>query len=247
MNRIAPYPDMARCIECIMTSKFQVAGWIVLISAGLIFAYAMFSKVDRERMPDSSRQNNQATSGQPDGALSRMGNSWGASPFSGTTNSESLAAEVAAARHEKMKRLGYETPAKYYEMTLAQLEELAKNGDVHAMIQLAEQYHSEQDYIRNTPGFDRSRNPRDIAMENLEKAIRAGYTQAASVAAIQKVEDNNLVDAYAWHLLAQRLNEHTNDKLYETDATFAKMSPMDKAEARGRLDVLRQRLIAETN
>jgi len=227
-----------------MTIKFHPFGWVVLIFAGLIFVYCTFFKDDLEPAPDSPQQNSQVVAGQPEGQPAGMSNgaSWDASPFSATAKPEAVAAELAAMRYKKMKMLGYQTPAKYYQMSLGELKALAKNNDPYAMVQLAEQYFSEYEYIKNDPSVDKSRKPREIAMENIENAVRVGYTHAATVAAIQMAGEKNLIEAYAWHMFAQSFNDHSNDKLYEQEATFAKMTPMDKAEARGRMEAINQRI-----
>jgi hypothetical protein len=232
-----------------MIRKFHPFAWIVPISAGLIFVYCVFFKDDPQHVPDSPEQNSQIVAGRQEGKPTGMstGASWGASPFSGTVKPETVAAELAAMRYEKMKRLGYQTPAKYYQMSLSELKALAKNNDPYAMLQLAEQYFSEYEYIKNDPNVDKSRKPREIAMENIENAVRVGYTHAAAVAAIQMAGEKDLIEAYAWHMFAQNLNDHSNDKLYEQDATFAKMTPMDKAEARGRTDAINLRIYPITH
>jgi len=218
--------------------------WIFPISASLIFVYCVFFKDDLQPAPDGQQQDSRVSVGQPQGNLAGMstGTSWGASPFTATAKPETVAAELAAMRFEKMKRLGYQTPAKYYEMSLGELKALAKNNDPYAMLQLAEQYFSEYDFIKGDPGVDKSREPREIAMENIENAVRVGYTHAATVAAIQMAGENDLIEAYAWHMFAQSFNDHSNDKSFEHDATFAKMTSIDKAEARGRMDAINQRI-----
>lgn len=235
---------MTRFAQYNMIRKFHQFGWIVPISAGLIFIYCVFSNDGLQQTPDSLQQNNRVLSGKPERkpvAIS-TGTSWDASPFSVTAAPETVAAELAAMRYEKMKRLGYQTPAKYYQMSLGELKALAKNKDPYAMLQLAEQYFSEYDYIKGDPHVDKSRKPREIAMENIENAMRVGYTHAAAVAATQMAGEKDLIEAYAWHMLAQSFNDHSHDKLYEQDATFSKMTPMEKAEARGRMEALDQRI-----
>ena len=227
-----------------MIKKISKSGWIVSISAGLIFIYCVFSNDDPQRVPDSPQQNNRVLAGQPEEKPTAMltGTLWGASPFSATAAPEAVAAELAAMRYDKMKRLGYPTPEKYYQMSLGELKALAKDHDPYAMLQLAEQYFSEYDYIKGDPDVDKSRKPREIAMENIENAMRVGYTHAASVAAIQMAGEKDLIEAYAWHIFAQSFNDHSNDKLYEQNATFSKLTPMEKAEARGRMDSISQRV-----
>jgi hypothetical protein len=235
---------VARLAQYNMIRKFHPSWWIVPISAGLIFVYCVFFKDDPQRASDSPQQNSRVLAGQPEGKPAGMsaGASWGESPFSATAKPEAVAAALAAMRYEKMKRLGYQTPAMYYQMSLGQLKALAKNNDPYAMLQLAEQYFSEYDYIKGDPDVDKSRKPREIAMENIEHAARVGHTHAAEVAAIQMVEQNDLIEAYAWHMFAQSFNDHSNDNLYKQDGTFAKMTPMEKAEARGRMDAINQRI-----
>lgn len=235
---------MARFAQYNMIRKFHPSGWIVPISACLIFVYCVFFKDDSHHAADNPQQNSQVLTEQPEGKPAGMytGVSWGASPFSTTATPETVTTELAAMRYEKMKRLGYQTPAKYYQMNLSELNALAKNNDPYAMLQLAEQYFSEYDYIKGDPGVDKSRKPREIAMENIENAVRVGYTHAAAVAAIQMAGEKDLIEAYAWHMFAQNFNDHLNDKLYEQYATFEKMTPMEKAEARGRMDAINQRI-----
>jgi hypothetical protein len=230
-----------------MIRIYRPPGWILAIAAGLLVAYCMFFKDGPQPNPEHAEQKSHVVAEQAGASPSRLSaaSSWGASPFTGTATAEDITAQLATMRYDKMKKLGYETPAKYYQMNLTQLEGLAKQGDAYAMLQLAEQYYSESDYIKNDPAYDRSRKPREIGMEHFEDAIRAGYTHAASVIAMQMAGENRTIDAYAWRLLSDRFNDHANDKTYEQYAVFDKMTAMDKAEARGKLDTILQRYEAE--
>jgi hypothetical protein len=232
-----------------MIRIYRSYSWILLISAGLFFAYHIFFKDDPQPKSHHAEQHNRAVAEQVAGSLSKIstGASWGASPFTGTASAKEIAAEVAAMRYEKMKKLGYETPAKYYDMNLVQLRELSKKGDAYAMIQLAEQYYSETDYIKNDPNFDKSRKPQDIALGYFEDAMRAGYTHAASIVSMEMAGENKPVDAYAWRMLSDRFNDHANDTIYNSYVSFDKMSDMDKAEARGKLDAIWHRFEAGRN
>lgn len=227
-----------------MMRESRAYGWMFLVLLGFLLACRLWIGGEHRDDPGAVQVQRQAPAEKsPENpAPVHGGRAWGPSPF--TVAAQVDRAAVARMRHEKMKALGYETPDKYYQMSLAQLQALAQEGDPYAMLQLAEQYYSEVEFIKGDPGFERDAKPKDVAMKYFEGAFLSGYVRVSAVVSMQMAAENKLVDAYAWQLLAQRYNDHTNDKVYGQYGTFATMSAMDKAAAQAKFDAMWQRILA---
>lgn len=210
------------------------------------FSYPLYAELSAKRLKLFSRGGESIESIDTKKIEGEIKGAWGASPFSNVT-SASVKDELAATRRQKMKALGYATPDQYYMMSLGQLEALAKKGDAYAMAQLGEQYYSEVEFIKNDKDFDRNENAKKAALNYFEGAFLAGYTHLASVISLKMIEENNLIDAYAWNLVSKSFNDHANDALYEKYSPFANMTEMQKAAAQAKFDAIWQRLVERGN
>lgn len=151
-----------------------------------------------------------------------------ASPFgagAAVVGAERLAPHVLA-RQERMTRLAYATPERYYRMGLAQLQALAGKGDADAMLQLAEQYREAGAALASDPAYPRGAERDALANGYLESALNAGRSRAAALLARRFLDENRLIDAYAWHLMAQRTG---GGDLFEAGADpFASLGEAEK-------------------
>jgi hypothetical protein len=138
------------------------------------------------------------------------------------------AAEPWATRRHKMESRHYGTPPEYYGMSLVALNELAKHGDVFALLQLGEQYASESMELRRQPGFDTSEEAKTLAKRYFTDALAHGHLGAASVLSRMALEENNPVDAYAWNLLSTRLQDQAGAEWFRKSPAFANLSEQQK-------------------
>lgn len=128
-----------------------------------------------------------------------------------------------ALRRKKMAGSHYATPHEYDSMSLKTLKELAKKGDVFAMLQLGEQFYSEGAELRSNPEYETVDN-KLVAKQYFADAVAAGHIHIADILVAKYVEENNLVDAYAWHLLSKRFKDVGIDELYRRDSIYAGLS-----------------------
>lgn len=138
---------------------------------------------------------------------------WAISPFGKGAPVIKDAQLRAAERRLTMEKNGYGTPLHYYEMPVKQLKDLAKNKDVFALLQLSEQYWSENLALEQDPDYDFGRYHKDVANEYLAEAVAAGHIHAAIILAARFGSDHNPSEAYVWTLVAGRLGELSGDAL----------------------------------
>lgn len=134
-------------------------------------------------------------------------------------------------RQKKMQALMTASPPHYYTMKLLELRELARKGDAHAMMQLAEQYISEDARLRSDPGYPVGENTRELAKQYLSDAFLAGRIRAAALLSKQLFDENQVGEAYAWRLVSERFGDAVNP-LWERDTNqYASMSDNEKNAA----------------
>ncbi|MDC8759569.1 hypothetical protein [Janthinobacterium fluminis] len=110
-------------------------------------------------------------------------------------------------RRKKMETLGYATPPDYEQMGVKTLAALVEKGDIYAMLQLGERYYSESDTLAREPGYRTDASPQQIGKQYLEDATLAGHNHVAVILAQKYLDEGKPVDAYAWALLAEKLND----------------------------------------
>lgn len=132
-------------------------------------------------------------------------------------------------RREHMLAMGINTPDAYYAMSLHELRQRAASKDVMAMLQLAVQYGAETSDLEGEAGYDPAIDPRTEQKKYLVSAVNAGHIRSAAVLARLYSQENNAVDAYAWHLLAERLGDSSGSTWARE--TFARVSQAHRQAA----------------
>lgn len=207
-----------------MINKFLLGGACVAIAAVLVMNGAS------DAQPDASGKT-PAADGVP-GAIAQVAAqpaegqaSWSKSPFAkGAPAAQASQATRIEQRKERMKAKGIDTPPEYDTMDLKTLHSQAKRGDLFAMLQLAEQYAEEADALESDPAFDVKQSPNALSKKYLADAMAAGHNHSAAVLAKKHAEEHNPVDAYAWHMLSERLGDTSNTTLFRQSNTFGNLS-----------------------
>lgn len=173
--------------------------------------YKFDSDVPKARDPDAVNVELQADAQAQISVPVQMGatsKTWGSSPFDAHGGIALIdRVKLISDRKARMKKLGYETPEIYYSMSLKKLRALAKTGDMFALAQLGEQYFSESDVLELDPDYDFSVSPRGEAKKYLTLAINAGHVRVAAVLAKQYAAEGQMVEAYAWNILAEKVGD----------------------------------------
>ena len=139
-------------------------------------------------------------------------------------------------RREHMLAMGINTPDAYYVMSLHELRERAEKKDVMALLQLAVQYGAETSDLEGEAGYDPAIDPRKEQKKYLIAAVNAGHIHSAAILARLYAQENNAVDAYAWHLLAERLGDSSGSTWGRE--TFARLSYASRQAAEKRAQEL---------
>jgi hypothetical protein len=157
--------------------------------------------------------------------------SWLGSPFgNGLPAKERVAAKPqhVLARQKKMESLGYGSPPAYYDMSLNTLKALAKKGDGDAMLQLAEQYSEEANFLASDPDYPKGEDLKMLAKQYLVDAVNAGYSRAAAILSKKHFEENNPVEAYAWKMMSEKLGDGNNSVWGKETNQFASLTEEQK-------------------
>ncbi|WP_312547966.1 hypothetical protein [Massilia sp.] len=164
-------------------------------------------------------------------SFTQPASAWPGSPFGEASSVPPPSQQVQAhvlARQRKMTEGGYGSPPEYYEMDLKTLQMLAKNGDGDAMLQLAEQYYEEASRLCTDPAFPSSGDTRQLAKQYLADAVGAGFSRAATLLSKRHLEENNLVDAYVWRLVSERIGDDKNPLWGQAINRFDHLSAEEK-------------------
>jgi hypothetical protein len=178
------------------------------------------------------------------------GSSWPGSPFG---SGQVAAAETPhrpayiIARQKKMESLGYGSPPEYYEMDLKTLKRLAKQQDVFALLQLAEQYYNEERRLSSDPEFPKNEDPKQLAKQYLANAAGAGHSRAAAILARHYFDENDQVNAYAWRLVSEQIGDGSNPVWGPDTNQFAGLSDAQIKLARARFDGIWSAMIIARN
>lgn len=220
------------------------------------------SAADQTGNAASSAQ--QATS-QPSNklALAKPGGSdWGNSPFAlGTPASDAgsgangnganpalaspepeVISAAEAARRQKMEKLGYMLPPDYYRKDLASLKKLAQSGDGFAMMHLGERYYFELNGQPQNPDYDARLDYRELARQEFMASLVAGKVRPAGIISELYLQEHNVVDAYAWHLLSDKLGDSISAEWFRRTRDYQNLTDNDKQLAQVRLNEIQQRL-----
>jgi hypothetical protein len=177
---------------------------------------------------------------------------FGAGAFgAGASNPSNLAANAPepeivppeeAARRVKMRKLGYMVPTEYYQKDLATLRQMAKNGDAYAMVHLGEKYYFELNGNQQNPEFDPKLDYGQAARQAFSEALAAGNIRSAAIIAETYLQENNKVDAYAWHLISEQLGDSISAEWFKTTKAYTSLTPEEKQQARNKMPDLVQNL-----
>ncbi len=252
--------------------KFKLLAGLMLGVAGLLWLVydkndAATSK-DVSASSAAAKRGDEAYLNQQAGANARLAvaptnaASWGSSPFAlGTpgadaSNANPTAASAAsvtapepeiisaaeAARRQKMEKLGYMLPPDYYRKDLASLKKLAKTGDGFAMMHLGERYYFELNGQPQHPDYDAKLDYRDLARQEFMASLVAGKVRPAGIISELYLQEHNVVDAYAWHLLSDKLGDSISAEWFKRTRDYQALTENDKQLAQARLAEIQNRL-----
>lgn len=172
-------------------------------------------------------------------ALQARGDSVWRSPFAkGEPPPPRSLAERMRERKTVMQALGLRTSDDYYTMSLKELQQRAEMKDVLAMLQLAVQFGTESADLERDADYDFAVDPKTEQKKYLAAALNAGHAHSAALLATLYWQDNQLVDAYAWNLLAQRVNDSSGEEW--SRGAFAGLTPDQRQAAEKKADAFMQ-------
>ncbi len=154
-----------------------------------------------------------------------------------TPEKEVISAEEAA-RRKKMEALGYMVPPSYYNKSLATLREMARRGDAYALVHLGEKYYFELNGQKSNPDFDPAMNYPAAARNAFSEALAVGNIRSAGIISELYLQENNVVDAYAWHLLSKRLGDSISAEWFEKTTAYASLNEQQKQQALAKIQNL---------
>ncbi|MDW5416105.1 hypothetical protein R6242_05915 [Iodobacter sp. CM08] len=143
-----------------------------------------------------------------------------------------------AARRKKMEALGYMVPADYLTKDLQSLKKMAKAGDAYAMVHLGEKYYFELNKNPENPDYDPQTDYANQAKSTFKDALVAGNIRSAAIISELYLQENNLVDAYAWHLISDRLGDSISADWFRSTKVYTEASEQLKQAAKAKLPVL---------
>jgi hypothetical protein len=139
--------------------------------------------------------------------------------------------EQEAARRKKMTQLGYDIPPDYYTKNLDTLKKLAHKGDAWAMVHLGEKYYFELNGQKNNLEYDTKANYPALAKESFTQALAAGNIRSAGILSELYLQERNMVDAYAWHLLSKRLDDNISAEWFQKTQAYNRLTEIQKQQA----------------
>ncbi|MDC8756401.1 hypothetical protein [Janthinobacterium fluminis] len=157
----------------------------------------------------------------------------GAAPAAGQPEKEVISA-AEAARRQKMAALGYMVPPDYYSKDLKTLRMLAKGGDAYAMVHLGEKYYFELNGNKANPEYDSGTDYALAAKQSFKEALAAGNIRSAGIIAELYLQENNLAEAYAWHLVSERMGDSISADWFRSTKAAQQASDGLKREAGAR-------------
>jgi hypothetical protein len=167
----------------------------------------------------------------------------GGNPGAGAASAEAPK-ETAAERQRKLalRKLGYQIDARYYRMSLTQLRELAKQGNVQALTHLAERYLFQLDGHPSEPDYEAGFSYREEAREALQQAYALGNMHAAAMISESYLLERQPQEAAAWNLVARRSGDALSADWFLKTKDYQALTDQQKAAAGQRADQLMQAL-----
>ena len=154
-----------------------------------------------------------------------------------TPEKEVISAKEAALR-KKMEALGYMVPPSYYAKNLTTLREMGRQGDAFALVHLGEKYYFELNGQKNNPEFDPAMDYPAAAKKSFSEALAVGNIRSAGIISELYLQENNPVDAYAWHLLSKRLGDNISAEWFEKTNVHASLNEQQKQLALAKIPEL---------
>ena len=112
-----------------------------------------------------------------------------------------------AARRQKMEALGYMVPTDYYGKDVKTLRAMARRGDAFAMVHLGEKYYFELNGNKSNPDYDSKTDYPSAAKQSFKEALAAGNIRSAGIISELYLQENNVVEAYAWHIVSEQMGD----------------------------------------
>ncbi|WP_158021086.1 hypothetical protein, partial [Chromobacterium sphagni] len=152
--------------------------------------------------------------------------------------------ETAAERQRKqqLRKLGYQIDARYYQMPLSQLRELAKQGNVQALTHLAERYLFQLDGHPREPDYEAGFSYREEARAVLQQAYALGNMHAAAMISESYLLEKQPQEAAAWNLVARRSGDTLSADWFLKTKDYQALTDQQKAGAAQQADRLMQSL-----
>jgi hypothetical protein len=213
----------------------------VAIALASIIAFVLWPHAQPNTAPAEVQA--EAASAQSRASTVFQGNSWGSSPFAlGAQHTATDQTEMIKQRRKVMTAGGYQTPERYFSMSVKELRQLASVGDVSAMLQLGERHWSESASADHDPELDVEGISRDVATRYFIRALQGGAAMVTTVMAKRTYGNGDIVEAAAWDRLARRYGQHQNNQAVDTARTFTGMSAQQSAAAESRAKQIAQQI-----
>ncbi|WMW81036.1 hypothetical protein RF679_01845 [Undibacterium cyanobacteriorum] len=150
------------------------------------------------------------------------------------------AAELA--RRQKLQNLGYMVPTDYYTKDLKTLRQLAKAGDAYAMVHLGEKYAFELNGQTSNPEFEQGVDYAKAAKQSFKDALVAGNIRSAGIIAELYFQEQNVTEAYAWHLVSDQLGDDISANWFKRTEMAQQASAQVKQAAQTRANQIMSEL-----
>jgi hypothetical protein len=134
-----------------------------------------------------------------------------------------------------MSKDGIMMPEKYFKMSVQELTDLGRGGDIAASIQLAERYWNEADTMQSEPGTDFSEPPRAVALRYYMLAVQGGAGNIPEIVANRLYQSGgDLTDAAAWDMVSSRFGTMIGGRYSGKSRSFSSLTyeQMSAADAR---------------
>lgn len=156
----------------------------------------------------------------------------------GDINAAKEESALIAKRRKKMMSKGYGTPEKYDEMSLLTLKDLAAQGDIYAMLQVGERLNSEDGSLTqaNRKSKEGTIDPKIISKQYFTDALNSGHLGVTAVVIEQNLAEGDLVEAYAWQLVSEKLGVNKDNIL--TKHAFSNLPQEDQVKSRSRAELI---------
>lgn len=153
----------------------------------------------------------------------------------GPTPDKEVISEAEAARRKKMTQLGYDIPPDYYTKNISTLKQLARKGDAYALVHLGEKYYFELNGQKDNPEYDPKADYPALAKQSFTQALAAGNVRSAGIISELYLQENNVVDAYAWHLVSKRLDDNISAEWFQKTAAYNSLTELQKQQGSSRV------------